>query len=109
MGRAVAGAGRPRAPGRYWTRPPCPGDSQMRAATFVLAAVLTLPAAGPKAAGPPPRVVVTSPRATDVVVTQQHPGQIRARRHIEVRALSAGYLEAVPVREGQAVKQGDVL
>jgi membrane fusion protein (multidrug efflux system) len=81
----------------------------MRAATFVLTAVLTLPAAGTEAAGPPPKVVVTSPRATDVVVTQQYPGQIRARRHIEVRSLTTGYLEAVPVKEGQAVKKGDVL
>ncbi len=57
----------------------------------------------------PPKVVVTSPLATDVVVTQRYPCQIRSQRHIVVRALSAGSLEAIPVREGQAVKQGDVL
>jgi membrane fusion protein, multidrug efflux system len=58
---------------------------------------------------PPQKVVVTSPLTTDVVVAQQYSGQIRSQRHIEVRALTAGYLEAVPVREGQAVKKGDVL
>jgi membrane fusion protein (multidrug efflux system) len=57
----------------------------------------------------PRKVVVTNPLATDVVVTQPYTGQIRAQRHIDVRTLSAGALEAVPVREGQAVKQGDVL
>jgi membrane fusion protein (multidrug efflux system) len=58
---------------------------------------------------PSQKVVVTSPLVTDVVVTQHYPGQIRSQRHIEVRALTAGYLEAVPVKEGQAVKKGDVL
>jgi membrane fusion protein, multidrug efflux system len=58
---------------------------------------------------PTEKVVVTSPLAKDVVVTQQYPGLIRSQRHIEVRALSAGYLEAIAVREGQAVKKGDVL
>jgi membrane fusion protein (multidrug efflux system) len=56
-----------------------------------------------------PKVVVTSPLATDVVVTQEYSCQIRSRRHIVVRTLLAGYLEAIPVREGQAVKQGEVL
>jgi membrane fusion protein (multidrug efflux system) len=57
----------------------------------------------------PSKVVVTSPQVNDVVVTQHYPCQIRSRRHIAVRALSAGSLEAIPVREGQAVKKGDVL
>ena len=58
---------------------------------------------------PPPKVVVTSPQVKDVVVTQHYPCQIRARRHISVRALVTGYLEEIRVREGQAVKKGDVL
>jgi membrane fusion protein (multidrug efflux system) len=57
----------------------------------------------------PSKVVGTSPQVKDVVVTQHYPGQIRAQRHLTVRALLAGYLEAVPIREGQAVKKGDVL
>ena len=60
-------------------------------------------------AEPPQKVVVTSPLATDIVVSQQYPGLIHSQRHIEVYALSAGYLESVPIREGQAVKEGDVL
>ncbi len=50
-----------------------------------------------------------SPLATDVVVTQQYAGLIRAQRHIEVCTLLTGYLGPIPVREGQAVKKGDVL
>ncbi len=58
---------------------------------------------------PAQKVVVTSPLAKDVVVTQQYVGVIRAQRQIEVCALSAGYIENIPVKEGQAVKKGDVL
>jgi membrane fusion protein (multidrug efflux system) len=55
------------------------------------------------------RIVVTSPLAKDVISTQQYVCQIHSRRHIEVRALERGYLEEIHVREGQAVKQGDVM
>jgi len=55
------------------------------------------------------KIIVTSPKATDVVVTQQYVCQIHSRRHIKVCALANGYLEEVLVREGQAVKQGDVM
>ena len=54
-------------------------------------------------------LVATSPQVRDVTVTQQYVGQIRSRRNIEVRPLQEGYLEAVTVREGQAVKAGDLL
>ena len=47
-----------------------------------------------------PKVVVTSPLATDVVVTQRYPCQIRSQRHIVVRALSAGLSR--PSRSGRA-------
>ena len=55
------------------------------------------------------KIVATSPEAKDVVITQQFVSQIHSRKHIEVRALQEGYLEEITVREGQAVKQGDVL
>ena len=56
-----------------------------------------------------PGVVTTSPNVKDVDVTQQYSCTIDARRHIEVRSLQNGYLEEVPLKEGQSVKQGDVL
>ena len=47
--------------------------------------------------------------AKDVVITQEYVCQIRSRRHIDVCALESGYLKAIPIREGQAVKEGDVM
>ena len=55
------------------------------------------------------KIVVTSPKAMDVTVTQQFVCQIRSQRHIEVCALDGGYLEEISVNEGQAVKKGDVM
>jgi membrane fusion protein (multidrug efflux system) len=55
------------------------------------------------------KIVVTSPEARDVVITQQYICQIHSRRHIKVRALENGYLGEVRVNEGQAVKKGDLM
>jgi len=57
----------------------------------------------------PHKVVVTMPVAKDIVLTQQYVCQIHSSRHIEVKALESGYLEQIPVREGQAVKEGDTM
>ncbi len=55
------------------------------------------------------RILVTNPMVKDTVNTQQFVCQIHSYRHIEVRALESGYLEAIQVKEGQAVKKGDSL
>jgi membrane fusion protein (multidrug efflux system) len=55
------------------------------------------------------KIMVGSPQVKDVVITQQYVCQIHARRHIKVRALQTGLVEPIPVKEGQAVKQGEVL
>ncbi len=55
------------------------------------------------------KVVVTSPMAKDVIITQEYVCQIHSQRHIDVQALSGGYLEAIPIKEGQAVKKGDLM
>jgi membrane fusion protein, multidrug efflux system len=54
-------------------------------------------------------IVVTSPAAQDILTTQEYVCQIHSRRHVEIRALQEGYLEEIPVKEGQAVKQGQLL
>lgn len=54
-------------------------------------------------------LVVTSPDVRDVISTQQYVCQIHSCRHIEVCALESGYIEPIPVREGQTVTQGDLL
>jgi len=55
------------------------------------------------------QIVATSPEVTAVTITERYVCQIHSQRHIKVRALEQGYLEPIPVREGQEVKEGDVL
>src|SRR5262249_30830067 len=55
------------------------------------------------------KIVVTSPTAKDVIITEPYVCQIHSRRHIDVRALEGGYLDKILVREGQAVKKGDLM
>jgi membrane fusion protein (multidrug efflux system) len=55
------------------------------------------------------KIVVTSPKEMDVILTQQYVCQIHSRRNIKVRALQNGYLEEIPVKEGQEVKKDQVL
>ena len=54
-------------------------------------------------------IVVTSPAIQDVDATQEYVCQIHSLRHVEIRALEEGYLEEIPVQEGQTVKQGQLL
>ena len=52
------------------------------------------------------KVVVTSPVAKAVTLTQGYVCQIHSQRHINVCALEGGYLQEILVKEGQAVKKG---
>jgi len=54
-------------------------------------------------------ILVTSPVRRDIVSTQPYVCQIHSSQHIEVRALEGGYLEKIPVKEGQAVKKGELM
>ena len=55
------------------------------------------------------RVVVTSPEVKDVIIIHTYVCQMHSRTHTNVCALEDGYLEAIPIKEGQAVKEGDLL
>ena len=55
------------------------------------------------------KIIATSPVSTAVTLTQQYVCQIHSQRHIQVCALETGYLEAITIKEGQAVKEGDLL
>jgi membrane fusion protein (multidrug efflux system) len=55
------------------------------------------------------KIVVARPQAKDVLITQQYVCQVHSQRHINVRALTNGYLTEISVKEGQAVKRGDVM
>ena len=55
------------------------------------------------------KIVLTSPKAMDVAISQRYLCQIHSQRHINVRALENGHLDEIKVREGQAVKKGDLM
>ena len=55
------------------------------------------------------KIVVTSPEAKDVIITQQYVCQIHSRRHINLCALESGYLMPILIKEGQVVKTNEVL
>ncbi|GAB6047501.1 efflux RND transporter periplasmic adaptor subunit [Methyloparacoccus murrellii] len=54
----------------------------------------------------PPKLAATTPLREDTTVIREYVCQIRAIRHIEIRALERGYLQHIFVDEGQAVRQG---
>ena len=45
----------------------------------------------------------------DVPTTQDYVCRMQSRRHIEIRALNEGYLEAITIQEGQTVRAGERL
>ena len=55
------------------------------------------------------KITATSPMAKDVIITQEYVCQIHSQRHIDVRALDDGYLEAIPIKEGQSVRAGALM
>ncbi|MFO0936407.1 MAG: efflux RND transporter periplasmic adaptor subunit [Gemmataceae bacterium] len=55
------------------------------------------------------KIVLTSPKSKDVVLTQRYICQIHSRCHIDVCALANGYIMEIPVKEGQLVKKGEVM
>ena len=54
-------------------------------------------------------ILVTSAIKRDVITTQMYVCQIHSCQHIEVKALEGGYLEEIRVKEGQAVKKGELM
>ena len=63
----------------------------------------------PEADAAASKISVRTVQSTAVTITQQYVCQIRSFRHIDVRAPVKGPLAAIPVKEGQAVKAGDLM
>src|SRR5689334_11119812 len=84
-----------------------------RAQTLTLLGIaLALPASA--AYGQQPRdgarkVTVNVVRPKPATITKRYTCRIRSHRHLEVRAPQDGYLQEIAVKEGQAVKKGDLL
>lgn len=66
---------------------------------------------GPAAAPPsaPPEVTVVTLERTDVELPFEVPGRLQGSREVEVRARVKGILEAWTYREGEPVREGQVL
>ena len=58
---------------------------------------------------PPPTVTVAQPLVQDVAEWTEHTGRFVASADVEVRPRVSGYLQRVHFREGQVVRQGDLL
>lgn len=82
------------------------------ALAVMLAALLASCGESPKkqAGGPPPpQVTVASPIKRQVVDYDEYVGRFAAVNSVEVRARVSGYLDAVHFKDGQLVKDGDLL
>jgi membrane fusion protein (multidrug efflux system) len=55
------------------------------------------------------KILATNPESRTIILTEPYVCQVHSQRHIKVRALERGYLEAIQIREGQQVKEGDLL
>ncbi len=84
-----------------------------RVAFVMLALAPALVACGegaPKqAAPPPPTVTVAKPQQQSVVDYDEYVGRFIAVDSVEIRSRVSGYLEKVQFKDGQIVKQGDLL
>lgn len=62
-----------------------------------------------QAAPPPPQVTVAKPVKRTVSDFDEYVGRFVAVNSVEVRARVSGYLDAIAFKDGQTVKQGDLL
>lgn len=81
-------------------------------ALAALSAAATMIAGGAQsqeAAPPPPTVTVARPLVQDFAEWTEHTGRFAASADVDVRPRVSGYLQRVHFREGQLVRQGDLL
>ena len=67
------------------------------------------PRAAPAAAAPTPIVEVGTPELRRLADTAEFLGRIEAFQKVQVRARVTGMIDEVPFREGDLVREGDVL
>lgn len=94
--------------------PPESGPRNAKRLLAVLAAGAILLAAGCNRATPtkgskPVEVIVTTPIADEVTDYEDFTGRLDAFRTVEIRPHVSGYVQQAPFKEGDLVKQGDLL
>lgn len=60
-------------------------------------------------APPPPNVTVSKPVIEEVMEWDEYTGRLEAVDTVDVRARVSGYLESIHFKDGQTVKEGDLL
>src|SRR5216683_2155148 len=63
----------------------------------------------PQASSPPPQVTIAKPVSKMVADQDEYVGRFVAVESVEVRARVPGYLQAIHFKDGQMVKEGDLL
>jgi multidrug efflux system membrane fusion protein len=64
---------------------------------------------GDSAAPPPPSVTVSKPLQKSITEWDEYTGRFTAVETVEIRARVSGFIESIHFKEGQIVKQGDLL
>ena len=64
---------------------------------------------GPRGGAVASKITVAAVQSKATTITQEYVCRITSIRNIEVRAPAEGPITAIPVKEGQAVKKGDVM
>ncbi len=79
--------------------------------TLAVAAALALPDRAEAQGGPPPAppVTVAAPVAKRITLWDEYTGRFEAMEQVEVRARVSGFVEKVHFRDGQMIRQGDLL
>lgn len=79
------------------------------AAIFLALAVAACSSQAEQGAPPPPEVTVATPLVREVVDWDEFTGRFEAPQTVEVRARVGGYIQAVHFRDGDYVRQGQLL
>jgi RND family efflux transporter MFP subunit len=76
---------------------------------LVLAGCDSKPPAGAGSAAAPPPVTVARPLQKTITEWDEYTGRFAARETVEVRARVSGFIDAIHFKDGQLIKQGDLL
>jgi RND family efflux transporter MFP subunit len=98
----------------FGSRPHAGAAKKMAGAALLLYACLFLTGCGrpPAQSGPPPsvpEVMVSLPITKEVIDYEDFPGRLEAVSSVDVRARATGRLDRVHFKEGEIVKEGDLL